>query len=180
MQFGIALSSTRAKLSGIDMSVTKRVTARRWLLVILLALVSLTPFAEGQDSQELLRQGDLAVLQGRFDAAMDAYQSAMRAGAVLDKDSLRSRNLALCELNAAPPDFVQAIRWFQVSLSLDPGNEDTRLQLARTLLRIGKFDQAAEQYRTLVQAHGDSTEYAIGLSDPRISTSRSSSRSSSA
>lgn len=165
MQFGIALSSTRAKLSGIDMSVTKRVTARQWLLVILLALVSLTPFAEGQDSQELLRQGDLAVLQGRFDAAMDAYQSAMRAGAVLDKDSLRSRNLALCELNAAPPDFVQAIRWFQVSLSLDPRDEDTRLQLARTLLRIGKFDQAAEQYRALVQAHGDSTEYAIGLSD---------------
>src|SRR3954462_8177445 len=84
MQLGIAISGTRAKLSGIDMLVTKRVTARRWLPLLLLVLFALPQLAHGQDSQELLRQGDLAVLEGHFDAAMDAYQSAIRAGAVLD------------------------------------------------------------------------------------------------
>jgi tetratricopeptide (TPR) repeat protein len=165
MQFAIALSNTRAKLSGIDMLVPKRVSANGWLMVLLLALIAIPLYAQNADSEAQLRQGDLAVLQGQFDAAKDAYQSAIRAGANLEKDPLRSRNLALCELNAAPPDFVQAIHWFQVALSLDGQNEDTRLQLARTLLRIGRFDQAAEQFRALSSAHPDSTEYAIGLSD---------------
>lgn len=109
-----------------------------------------------------MRQGDEYVKAGNLARARQAYQAALSAGARLDKDYARARNLGLCYLQGSPRDLTRAEKWLQIALSGQPGAEDARLYLAQTLALSGKHAGALEQYRRLAQAHPDNGDYVVG------------------
>ncbi len=100
-----------------------------------------------------------------MDLARRTYEQALQAGARLRGDFPRSRNLGLAYLNSAPPQPKRAIHWLRNALRLRPGDDNTRLWLARALASDGQFQQSAEHYRVLLSKHPDRASYAIDLAD---------------
>jgi Flp pilus assembly protein TadD len=122
------------------------------------------------DSGSLLRKADQYVDQGKTNLARRTYEQALRAGARLNDDFQRSRNLGLVYLDSAPPEYQPAIRWLQNAVRLRPGDDDTRLWLARALSWKRDFQQAADQYHALQLKHPDNPDYAIGYADALYGT----------
>src|ERR1043166_7591577 len=95
----------------------------------------------------------------------------MRRGASLDQDAARCELLALSYANSNPADLASAIHWFQSALRLN-GDERVRAELADTLVRADKYEDAAEHYQLLVKAHPASTIYMIALSRALLQAGR--------
>lgn len=112
---------------------------------------------------DLLLQGDQHVSQGRWDQARRAYEQARAAGADLEHDYSRARNLGSAYLRSSTPDLAQAARWLRAALQLRPEADDTRLLLAETLAQSGDYGPAIEQFQALVRSHPDSSEYVLSL-----------------
>lgn len=126
-----------------------------------LALVSLSA-AASPSTEALLRQGDEYVKAGNLARARQAYQSAIAAGARLEKDYPHARNLGVCYLQGTPRDLARAEKWLQLAVAAQPDALDARLYLAQSLAWSGKQAAALEQYRHLAQAQPDNGDYAIG------------------
>lgn len=118
--------------------------------------------ASSPGTEALLRQGDEYVKAGNLNRARDAYQSALAAGARLEKDYPRARNLGLCYLQGTPRDLVKAEKWLQMAVAAQPDAQDARLYLAQSLAWSGKHAAALEQYRRLAQAQPDNGDYVVG------------------
>jgi len=112
-----------------------------------------------------LLQGDRFAAQGKWDSARSAYVRALEAGAVLDQDFLRCRNLGRAYMNGKSPDNAEAARWLTRALELRPRSQDTRLLLARAQTAAADYTGAAEQYGLLAKAQPANTKYLLAWSN---------------
>lgn len=133
--------------------------------VFLVLLVAATALAAGRDKEELLRLADEAVYEGKTNAARSYYEEAIKAGADLTSDYVRSQNLGLCYLNGSPHNFAKAAEWLEIAVRLRPNSDDTRLYLAQALAWGGKHEAALQQYQKLWDAHPEVADYAVGLAN---------------
>ncbi|HUQ49691.1 MAG TPA: tetratricopeptide repeat protein [Terriglobales bacterium] len=125
----------------------------------------LSPSAPAQDSKDLLEQADEFAYDGKLNLARKAYESAIQAGGRVDNDFVRSRNLALCYLNGQPQNLPLAAQWFETAIRLRPTAEETRFLFAQALGWGAKYDQAALQYKLLLNTQPASADYIVGLSN---------------
>ncbi len=133
-------------------------------LVLMALALSIGPIAKTAESpEETLQKADQFFIQGEFDNARLLYESAISDGANLDRDLVRSRNLARCYLNSSPPQTDQAIPWLNNAIRIDSASEATRVLLAQTFVRKGDYEQAASQYKNLMSQHPGSAEYVLAL-----------------
>ncbi len=116
-------------------------------------------------SRALLLQGDRFAAQGKWDSARSAYVRALEAGAVLDQDFLRCRNLGRAYMNGKSPDHAEAARWLTRALELRPKAQDTRLLLARAQTAADDFKGAAENYGILAKAQPANTKFLLAWSN---------------
>ncbi len=136
----------------------------KFFLVLLAVALSIGPISRAAESpEETLQKADQFFIQGQFDNARLLYESAISDGANLDRDLVRSRNLARCYLNSSPPQTDQAIPWLNNAIRIDPSSEATRVLLAQTFVRKGDYEQAASQYKNLMSQHPGSAEYVLAL-----------------
>ncbi len=133
------------------------------MLVLLLSLAVPAPAAAQASSDALLKQADRYVLDGKTNQARSAYERALAAGAQIEGDYLRARNLGLCYLDGTPADFAKAARWLEIALRLRPDADDTRLRLAQSLARGGRHADAVPHFRKLAQAKPKSASLVLGL-----------------
>lgn len=118
------------------------------------------PVAEG-----LLLKGDELIAAGKPTQARAEYEKAMRAGAKLQDDFLRSRNLGFAYLNGSPHDFAKASQWLGNASRLRSEDDEVRLALAQALTWSGNPASALQQWRALCVKNPQNTDYAIGLAD---------------
>ena len=142
----------------------------RWAILLLVASLSAGAWAQS-DVASVLRRADADARSGRYDAARESYTDAIRRGASLDQDAARCELLALSYANSNASDLASAIRWFQNALRLS-GDERVRAELADTLVRADRYEEAAEHYQALVKAHPASTVYMIALSRALLQAGR--------
>ena len=110
-----------------------------------------------------IQLADAAMEKHDYNGARSLYERALASGAQFETDVNHARNLATAYLNSAPPDLTNGIKWLRVGLKIDPHSESLRLELAKSLLRIGDPDGAIEHYRVLADAHPQSAEYVVAL-----------------
>lgn len=89
--------------------------------------------------------GRQLVRQGRFDEAIAHLQEARR---IHPDHALACNNLGCALVMKGEPQ--QALPYLEESVRLLPAAA-TRINLARALLELGRFDDAAEQYRRVLQ-----------------------------
>lgn len=130
-----------------------------------LALAAAPAQAAEPGSRALLLQGDRFAAQGKWDSARSAYVRALEAGAVLDQDFLRCRNLGRAYMNGKSPDNAEAARWLTRALELRPKSQDTRLLLARAQTEAADYKGAAEHYGQLAKAQPANTKYLLAWSN---------------
>lgn len=136
------------------------------MLPLLLLSLALAVPAVGQGSSDaLLKQADRYVLDGKTNQARAAYERALAAGAKIEGDYLRSRNLGLCYLDGTPADFSKAARWLEIALHLRPNADDTRLRLAQALMWGGRHSEAVPHFRALAKANPNSPSSVMGLAN---------------
>jgi tetratricopeptide (TPR) repeat protein len=141
---------------------TSRISVIHKLLLLVAGLALVAPaLAAEPGSRALLLQGDNFAAQGKWDAARSAYVRALEAGAVLDQDFLRCRNLGRAYMNGKSPDNAEAAKWLARALELRPKSSDTRLLLARAQTAAGDYKGAAEQYGVLAKATPANTKYLL-------------------
>ena len=142
-------------------------TVHKLLLVLAgLAVAAAAPvWAAETSSRTLLLQGDRYAAQGKWDSARSAYVRALEAGAVLDQDFLRCRNLGRAYMNGKSPDNAEAARWLSRALELRPKSADTRLLLARAQTAANDYKGAAENYGILAKVQPVNTKYLLAWSN---------------
>jgi len=131
-------------------------------MAIILA-IGITSPAQQVDKGALLRQGDDNADALKWVAARQAYDQAIAAGADLQQDYTRSRNLGLAYMSGDPRDFVKAAKWFQVAIALDPKDRETQVYLAQTLSWSRQFEPAIAKYRELLQSQPDDNTVKLQL-----------------
>lgn len=119
-------------------------------------------------SRALLLQGDRYAAQGKWDSARAAYVRAIEAGAVLDQDYLRCRNLGRAYMNGKDPDYAEAAKWLARALELRPNAQDLRPLLARSQAESGDYKSAAEQYGVLAKAQPNNSKYRLAWADALV------------
>lgn len=147
---------------------TSRISTVHKLLLALagLALALAAPAQAAEPgSRALLLQGDRYSAQGKWDSARSAYVRALEAGAVLDQDFPRCRNLGRAYMNGKFPDNAEAARWLARAVELRPMSQDTRLLLARAQTAAGDYKGAAEHYGILAKAQPANTKYLLAWSN---------------
>lgn len=144
-------------------------TVQKLLLVVAglaLGLAAAVPAQAAEpNSRALLLQGDSYAAKGKWDSARAAYVRALEAGAVLDQDFLRCRNLGRAYMNGKSPDNAEASKWLARALALRSNSQDTRLLLARAQAAAGDYKGAAEQYGVLAKAQPANTKYLLAWSN---------------
>ena len=130
------------------------------LIAVSVLVFCATEYGAADDIASMIRSADNCVAERQFDRAQALYEQAQAEGMHFG-DLPHVRNLVTVYLNSTPPDLAKAIKWLQVSITLDPQSDSLRAQLAEVLYRSGNFDAAIEQYRGLTDAHPTSPEYAI-------------------
>ena len=111
----------------------------RWSRIALArSLKRLTKFEEAQRALEPLPESDPDALAIRVELALDANQPD-KARALLAKGPEKHFELAIlrAQLALADGDFSTAVAQFELALSLDPGNRDAVVGLARALAATG-------------------------------------------
>jgi len=139
-----------------------------------LALAAAAP-AQAQEpgSRALLLQGDRYFAQGKWDSARSAYVRALEAGAVLDQDFLRCRNLGRAYMNGKDPDYAEAAKWLARALELRPNARDLRPLLARSQAESGDYKGAAEQYGLLAKAQPANSKYLLAWANALVRSGES-------
>lgn len=121
--------------------------------------------AAQQGTNVLLDKGDEYISSGKTSLARAEYEKAIRAGANLQNDFGRSRNLGLAYLNGSPHDFAKAAQWLGYAAKLRPSDEEVQLGLAQALSWSGNQNASLEPWRALCSKNPQNTDYAIGLAN---------------
>lgn len=140
---------------------------------------------------ELSRGGDDAYLAKRFDAAVDAYRSALAAGEVLAARSIEtvSRAIDAARQAVAAGNAELALAQYDVALGIEPDNPTAKTERARAerlpdvLAFVASGDQrrtageltaAAEQYRQAlaIDAHWEPARESLTAVETTIANER--------
>ena len=134
-------------------------------LLLTLAATLLASAAAQQGTNALLDKGDEYITLGKTSLARAEYEKAIRAGANLQNDFSRSRNLGFTYLNGTPHDFAKAAQWLGYAAKLHPADEEVQLGLAQALSWSGNQTASLEPWRALCSKNPQNTDYAIGLAN---------------
>jgi tetratricopeptide (TPR) repeat protein len=121
--------------------------------------------AAQQATDKLLEKGDEFISLGKPTQARAEYEKAQRAGAKLEDDFSRSRNLGFAYLNGTPHDFAKAAQWLGNASRLRPADEEVTLGLAQALSWSGNPTAALQPWRALCEKNPQNTDFAIGLAN---------------
>jgi tetratricopeptide (TPR) repeat protein len=94
------------------------------------------------DAEAWVFKGGLLEMDRKFDAAIDAYASAVQADSAY-APAVMMLGYAYSGLNEQDKALAQMERYIR----LVPGAADPRASYADLLLRVGRYDEALEQYR---------------------------------
>ena len=84
-----------------------------------------------------MRQGSVLMQQGRFEAALESFQTADK---IAPGNATNKNMIGLCYLNLRQPD--QALKAFDEALAIIPGFTDARNNRGATYLSMGQFHLA--------------------------------------
>ncbi len=135
------------------------------MFLLLLIPAAAMPAAAQASSDALLKQADRYMLDGKTNQARATYERALAAGAQIEGDYVRSRNLGLCYMDGTPSDFSKAARWLEAALRLRPDADDTRMRLAQSLAWGGRQAEAVPHFRALAKANPNSSDHILGLAN---------------
>jgi tetratricopeptide (TPR) repeat protein len=135
------------------------------LLLLLLAMLLAPAAAQQLATDSLLEKGDQFIEIGKPVLARAEYEKAIRAGAKLQNDFARSRNLGFAYLNGSPHDFAKASQWLANAARLRSEDDEVRLALAQALTWSGNPASALQHWRALCSKSPQNTDYAVGLAD---------------
>ena len=132
------------------------------MLLMLVAMLA-TAAAQQPVAEGLLLRGDELIAAGKPTQARAEYEKALHAGAKLQEDFIRSRNLGFAYLNGSPHDFAKASQWLGNASRLHSEDDEVRLALAQALTWSGNAASALPEWRALCVKNPQNTDYAIGL-----------------
>jgi len=118
-----------------------------------------------QATDKLLEKGDEYITLGKPALARAEYEKAIKAGAKLEEDFSRSRNLGFAYLNGQPHDFAKAAQWLANASRMRPADQELTLGLAQALSWSGSWTAAIEPWKALCSSNPQDTNYAIGLAN---------------
>ena len=110
------------------------------------------------DSRQLQFQlGELYVIWGKYQNAINAFESAARRGASADPEMERQQRGLIYErigeMHFYLVRFDEAIAVLTKALQLNPASWSPRLLLGKVYLRRNRFEEAAEQYSRVISAN---------------------------
>ena len=105
--------------------------------------------AQQAPAEGLLVVADRLFTEGQFDQARPIYQRLLANN---PQDFHINRNLGLCFLNTARPDYDRAIPFFEAALASQE-DEEVRLSLARAYISAGRTDDGLRFLRALTEEH---------------------------
>ena len=121
------------------------------------------PPAAGADAASLLAKAEAAGQAGQFEAARDAYASALQAMAASDPPALRVRTLGgMGWTMRRRGDPAAALQWFEQAFATqrrtDPGNPAGMATLhtvmAEALMALGRFNEALAEHEAVLALGG--------------------------
>lgn len=129
-------------------------------LGLLFSLSALTPsFVAAQSERplpEVLASADQAWISGKYDDALDRYETVLR------RDSTSARVVfRVATVLAWRNDFDRSIALFRLYRQLAPGDADGEVALARTLAWHGRYDQAIALLDTVLSANARQRDAAL-------------------
>jgi len=137
---------------------------RKWIVVLILFCLSLTPGCLFEDSQKEANQlyecGLNALDEKRMDKALSCFQQTVEKdpGHAKAHYQLGRLYLKLNQTNLAEGEF-------NVALKEDPSLTDAKRSLARLFYRRGAYEKAVPLYRQLVERHDEDPDTHLILSD---------------
>ena len=105
-------------------------------------------------AQRWAARGELAMRNGRPEAAVDAFRSALA-----DEPGQRNIEIALAEALASAGRTQEADSYFNTLLESEPGNGMINLQLARLAARQGNVAQALDYYHRAIYGDWEGNGY---------------------
>ena len=121
------------------------------------------PPAAGADAASLLAKAEAAGQAGQFEAARDAYASALQAMAASDPPALRVRTLGgMGWTMRRRGDPAAALQWFEQAFATqrrtDPGTPAGMATLhtvmAEALMALGRFNEALAEHEAVLALGG--------------------------
>ena len=105
-------------------------------------------------AQRWASRGELALRNGKPEAAIDAFRSALADG-----PGQRDIEIALAEALASAGHTQEAASYFNTLLESEPGSGMINLQLARLAARQGNVTQALEDYHRAIYGNWEGNGY---------------------
>ncbi len=105
-------------------------------------------------AQRWAARGELAMRNGKPEAAIDAFRSALA-----DAPGQRNVEIALAEALASAGHTQEAASYFNTLLESEPGNGMINLQLARLAARQGNVSQALDYYHRAIYGNWEGNGY---------------------
>ncbi len=107
----------------------------------------LTQFSTSPAIEALMREGEQAFAAGKFDDALKAYQKAL----ALDPTSY-SAALFIGDVYFNRNEYATALVWFDKAVGIDPNRETAHRYWGDALVKLGRIDEALDQYLLAVVA----------------------------
>src|SRR5262249_6533448 len=110
------------------------------------------------ESRQLQYQlGELYVIWGKYQKAIEAFESATRGGASADTEVERQQrgliDERIAEMNFNLVRFDEAIAALTKALEINPASWSPRLLLGAVYMRRNRFEQAAAEYSRVISAN---------------------------
>jgi len=120
------------------------------------------------DSRQVQYQlGELYVIWGKYEKAIEAFESAARRGASADAEMERQQRSVIYErigeMDFNLVRFDEAIAALSKALEMNPASWSARLQLGAVYMRRNRFEDAAAEYSRVISANSRSAMAHEGL-----------------
>jgi len=105
------------------------------------------PYSENKKANDLITQAEKAFAQHRYNDSAKLYQEALK----YEPDSYET-TLYIGDAYFYDNKLTSAIEWFKKAIALDPNKETAHRYLADTLTKLGKRNEALDEYIAAVVA----------------------------
>ncbi|MDQ3803962.1 MAG: tetratricopeptide repeat protein [Acidobacteriota bacterium] len=105
------------------------------------AAASTSRFSANAEADAAMRTGEAAFVKGDLDAALAAYERALRLDPRLYEAPLFAGDVLLRK-----GDFVRAGEWYARAIQLDPDREQAHRYWGNVLMRQARLDEARDKY----------------------------------
>jgi len=119
------------------------------LAILWIGMTGQLAAAQQAPAEGLRGVADRLFSEGQFDQARPIYQRLLSNN---PRDFHINRNLGLCFVNTARPDYNRAIPLFEAALAAQE-DEEVRLSLARSYIAAGRIDDGLRFLRAMAEEH---------------------------